>query len=199
MPATVRRIFAPSGNRDADYFQAVCPEHPSWISGTHSNRSVEGRSLADRDRDDHNAARHPTSAGEMTTPADALPEVAEADGVAVALRSGEKFRRVIGTLDPETVCSRHRDTPVVTAEFEWVREGIAGTRFQRLAHADGTPCEHPHSLSNGDNFPLFAYRVPTCPSCGARGEDLVTVTLEAYGDRATWSCCGHETWRSIGD
>lgn len=52
--ATVKRHKAPSGNRDNDYFQAVCS--CEWSGGMHSNRTVEGRSLAERDRDDHAGA-----------------------------------------------------------------------------------------------------------------------------------------------
>lgn len=56
--AYVRRHRAPSGNRDGDRFQAVCPAHPEWIAAAHSNRTTAGRTLAERDRDQHNRARH---------------------------------------------------------------------------------------------------------------------------------------------
>lgn len=58
---TVKRHRAPSGNRDADYFQAVCT--CGWPGGgVHSNRTVEGRRLAERDAADHQAAQHPSQA-----------------------------------------------------------------------------------------------------------------------------------------
>lgn len=57
--ATTRRLSAPSGNRDSDYFRAECGAC-GWIAlAMHSNRTVEGRRLADRDAADHNRARHP--------------------------------------------------------------------------------------------------------------------------------------------
>lgn len=50
--ATVRRIAAPSGNRDSDRFQATCP--CGWTAAAaHSNRTTEGRTLAERDAADH--------------------------------------------------------------------------------------------------------------------------------------------------
>lgn len=58
MPATVKRHKAPSGNPDADRFQALCAEHPGWITAAHSNRTVEGKSLAERDRVEHNRFAH---------------------------------------------------------------------------------------------------------------------------------------------
>lgn len=54
--ATVERYRAPSGNRDEDRFRAV---HPAcgWRSlGWHSNRTVEGRRLAERDAQQHRCA-----------------------------------------------------------------------------------------------------------------------------------------------
>jgi hypothetical protein len=55
--AEARRLHAPSGNRDNDYWQAECS--CGWTSSAvHSNRTVEGRALADRDAADHMAARH---------------------------------------------------------------------------------------------------------------------------------------------
>lgn len=66
MSATVVRIQAKSGNRDADYFRAKCPEHPSWISGMYNNRTIEGRSLAERDAREHNLARHHIHSGDPT-------------------------------------------------------------------------------------------------------------------------------------
>jgi hypothetical protein len=54
---TVKRLRAPSGNRDADRFQAVCS--CGWRArATHSNRTAEGRSLAERDAEDHQRAQH---------------------------------------------------------------------------------------------------------------------------------------------
>ena len=47
MSATVVRYKAPSGNRDNDYFYAECP--CGWTGAYHSNRTVEGRRLAERD------------------------------------------------------------------------------------------------------------------------------------------------------
>lgn len=58
MSATVTRLRAPSQNRDADYWQARCTECGWGSGGMHSNRTVEGRSLAERDAADHNGARH---------------------------------------------------------------------------------------------------------------------------------------------
>lgn len=50
--ATVIRHRAPSGNRDADYFQATCT--CGWeAAGFHPNRTVEGRRLAERDAEQH--------------------------------------------------------------------------------------------------------------------------------------------------
>lgn len=50
-PARVVRIAAKSGNRDNDYFRAVCP--CGWKGSPHSNRTAEGRRLADRDVAQH--------------------------------------------------------------------------------------------------------------------------------------------------
>jgi hypothetical protein len=56
--ATIKRHRAPSGDRDSDRFQAVCAGC-DWASlAFHSNRTVEGHRLAQRDVDDHNSARH---------------------------------------------------------------------------------------------------------------------------------------------
>lgn len=52
MTATVKRYSAPSGNRDADYFYAECTPC-QWKGGMHSNRTVEGRTLAERDAAQH--------------------------------------------------------------------------------------------------------------------------------------------------
>lgn len=54
--ATVKRHPAPSGNRYADYFRPECP--CGWRGAFHSNRTIEGRKLAERDAADHNRARH---------------------------------------------------------------------------------------------------------------------------------------------
>lgn len=50
--ASVKRIRAPSGNRANDRFQAV---HPAcgWSGAYHSNRTIEGRKLAQRDAREH--------------------------------------------------------------------------------------------------------------------------------------------------
>lgn len=50
--AVAHRIAAKSGNRDNDYWQAKCPACP-WVGGFHSNRTIEGRRLADRDAAGH--------------------------------------------------------------------------------------------------------------------------------------------------
>ena len=52
MTTTVNRISAPSGNRDNDYWQAACSACP-WQSALYSNRTIEGRTLAERDRTEH--------------------------------------------------------------------------------------------------------------------------------------------------
>lgn len=57
MTATAKRHRAPSGNRDADYWYASCPVC-NWQGAYHPNRTVEGRSLAERDAASHNRARH---------------------------------------------------------------------------------------------------------------------------------------------
>lgn len=57
MTAYVNRLWAPSGNRDADHFQATCLAC-GWTGAAHSNRTVEGRGLAERDTAQHNDARH---------------------------------------------------------------------------------------------------------------------------------------------
>lgn len=50
--AVAHRIPAKSGNRDNDYWQAKCPQCP-WVGGFHSNRTIEGRTLAERDASEH--------------------------------------------------------------------------------------------------------------------------------------------------
>lgn len=50
--ATVTRHRAPSGNRDADSFAATC-ERCGWTGASHSNRTIEGKSLAERDAQQH--------------------------------------------------------------------------------------------------------------------------------------------------
>lgn len=58
MTAIVKRHRAPSGNRDHDRFQAAC-RSCGWASPTfYSNRTVEGRRLAERDAEDHNQKPH---------------------------------------------------------------------------------------------------------------------------------------------
>ena len=54
--ATVDRLRAPSGNRDADYFRPRCS--CGWQGAPYSNRTVEGRFLAERDAADHESARN---------------------------------------------------------------------------------------------------------------------------------------------
>jgi len=51
MGAEVRRLAAASGNRDNDYFRAQCS--CGWKGSPHSNRTVEGRRLAERDARNH--------------------------------------------------------------------------------------------------------------------------------------------------
>lgn len=51
--ATVTRLTAPSGNPDADRFQAACAAC-GWVDpALYSNRTVEGRRLAHRDAEQH--------------------------------------------------------------------------------------------------------------------------------------------------
>lgn len=52
--ATVKRVPAPSGNRDADYFQPVCV--CGWQGANYSNRTIEGRQLAAKHAADHHHA-----------------------------------------------------------------------------------------------------------------------------------------------
>lgn len=49
--ARLVRISAPSGDRDADRWQGQCP--CGWKGAAHSNRTVEGRSLGERDVREH--------------------------------------------------------------------------------------------------------------------------------------------------
>lgn len=51
--ATVKRLRAPSGDRDHDRFQAVCGSCGWQCNALHSNRTVEGRTLAERDAREH--------------------------------------------------------------------------------------------------------------------------------------------------
>jgi hypothetical protein len=55
--AYAKRIPARSGNRDNDYWQATCNTCP-WKGALSSNRTTEGKRLAQRDADDHNQAVH---------------------------------------------------------------------------------------------------------------------------------------------
>lgn len=76
--ATVTRHPAPSGNRDADYFQPTCSAC-GYAGALYSNRTVEGRRLAARDAEAHrckpatnplrdlNASRFPALYGETVT------------------------------------------------------------------------------------------------------------------------------------
>ena len=50
--ARVVRLSAPSGNRDADHFRPTCP-HCGWSGVHYSNRTIEGRRLAERDAERH--------------------------------------------------------------------------------------------------------------------------------------------------
>lgn len=51
--ATVDRYRTPSGNRDEDRFRAICAAC-GWKSlAWYSNRTVEGRRLAERDAKEH--------------------------------------------------------------------------------------------------------------------------------------------------
>lgn len=55
--ATVERYRSPSSNRDDDRFRAVC-NSCDWKSlGWHSNRTIEGRRLAERDAAQHRCAK----------------------------------------------------------------------------------------------------------------------------------------------
>lgn len=52
MNATVKRLRSASGNRDHDYFQPQCSTC-NWKGAPYSNRTVEGRTLAERDAEQH--------------------------------------------------------------------------------------------------------------------------------------------------
>lgn len=53
MTASVDRYRTPSGNRDEDRFRATCSAC-GWTSlAWHSNRTIEGRRLAERDAKEH--------------------------------------------------------------------------------------------------------------------------------------------------
>ena len=54
--ARVVRLSAPSGNRDNDYFQPQC-DACNWHGASYSNRTIEGRELADRDARQHTCRR----------------------------------------------------------------------------------------------------------------------------------------------
>lgn len=58
--ATARadRIRSASGDRDYDYWQATCDACPWQALAMHSNRTIEGRRLAERDANEHNAEYH---------------------------------------------------------------------------------------------------------------------------------------------
>ena len=60
--ARVKRHRAPSGNRDADYFQPVC-EACGWEGASYSNRTVEGRTLAEKHAAEHRCRAVTTSGG----------------------------------------------------------------------------------------------------------------------------------------
>lgn len=57
MTAITHRQVSPSGNRDNDYFQAECSAC-NWTGAAYSNRTAEGRQLAERATAEHNRARH---------------------------------------------------------------------------------------------------------------------------------------------
>ena len=56
--AAVERLRAPSGNTDHDHFRAGCSQC-GWKGSPHSNRTVEGRRLAERDASQHRCAPRP--------------------------------------------------------------------------------------------------------------------------------------------
>lgn len=51
--ASIERYHAPSGNRDNDKFRGTCAVCPWTGTVWHSNRTVEGRQMAQRDAEDH--------------------------------------------------------------------------------------------------------------------------------------------------
>ena len=53
MNATIRK----HGGSDSGHVSAACTDC-AWHGVWHSRRTVEGRRLAERDRDEHNRARH---------------------------------------------------------------------------------------------------------------------------------------------
>lgn len=100
--ATVERQFAPSGNRDADYFQPKCAKC-GWEGAPYSNRTIEGRQLAERDADAHRCrgrGSRTTSTVENATgaePAEALYRVVRQDV--------ETGRRVLLTTDRHAIAT----------------------------------------------------------------------------------------------
>ena len=50
--AQVVRLLAPSGNPDNDYFRPQC-DACNWHGPMYSNRTIEGRQLAERDARQH--------------------------------------------------------------------------------------------------------------------------------------------------
>ena len=50
--ARVVRLLAPSGNSDYDYFCPRC-DACNWHGASYSNRTIEGRQLAERDARRH--------------------------------------------------------------------------------------------------------------------------------------------------
>lgn len=53
LATNVDRYRAPSGNRDEDRFRATCPDC-GWKSlAWHSNRTIEGRKVAEREAAQH--------------------------------------------------------------------------------------------------------------------------------------------------
>lgn len=102
-PAEVERYRAPSRNRDEDRFRAV---HPAcgWRSlAWHSNRTVEGRRLAERDAREHRCAE-PAEVEEVLAPVEPVHYTREQ--IAARFDAADEFVLVLGpddrAYDPET-------------------------------------------------------------------------------------------------
>lgn len=103
MSAKVERISAPSGDRDADYFRAR-HDDCGWVDpAMYSNRTVEGRRLAQRNADEHRCPQ-PSNDDAMQAAQDALSHGAAEAEVAAWL---------VGSLDPTAVPSTP-DHPTTT-------------------------------------------------------------------------------------
>lgn len=119
-----------------------------------------------------------------------------------SLATGTTVERLVSAIPGEHgVCTRHRDKALMRGTFTWGRHahsmyGGGLETFPAYRHADGTPCFNGAGEQDGW---VQSYTVPTCAACGAQGDDLFAVRLEAYGDRVTCTACGHERWYSIGD